>query len=138
MDQEGYSRRRMIRSLMSGSIIMPAIFSRLLAADGRAAELGSDNPLAPKQPHFTPKARRVIFIYLPGGMSHVDSFDYKPKLVEDAKAGRLYQGKRRLLEPQWEFKPRGKSGIYISDLFPHIGGCADDICVINSMRGDHN
>jgi len=81
------SRRQMIRSLFSGSIMMPAVFSQLLANDARASELGLDNPLAPKQPHFAPKAKRVIFIYLPGGMSHVDSFDYKPKLIEDARQG---------------------------------------------------
>jgi hypothetical protein len=132
------SRRQIIRSLFSSSILMPAVFSQLLAADGRAGALGEDNPLAPKQPHFAPKAKRVIFIYLPGGMSHVDSFDYKPKLIEDAKAGRLYQGKRTLLAPLWEFKPRGKSGLMLSDLFPHIADCADDLCVINSMHGDHN
>ena len=132
------SRRQMVRSLFSGSIIMPAVFSQLLASDARAAELGSDNPLAPRQPHFAPKAKRVIFIYLPGGMSHVDSFDCKPKLIEDAKAGRLYQNRRKLLAPLWEFKPRGKSGLMISDLWPHIAECADDLCVINSMRGDHN
>lgn len=133
-----FSRRHMIRSLFSGSILMPAVISELLATDGRADALGEDNPLAPKQPHFAPRAKRVIFIYLPGGMSHVDSFDYKPKLIEDAKAGRLYQGKRTLLAPLWEFKPRGKSGLMLSDLFPHIADCADDLCVINSMHGDHN
>lgn len=84
-----------------------------------------------KQPHFAPKARQVIFIYLPGGCSHVDSFDYKPKLSADAKAGALYQGKRKLLAPLGEFKPRGKSVIYIDDLFPRIGDSADDICFIN-------
>ncbi|HKE03224.1 MAG TPA: DUF1501 domain-containing protein, partial [Blastocatellia bacterium] len=77
------SRRHMVRSLFSGSILMPAVISQLLATDGHAAELGSDNPLAPKQPHFAPKAKHVIFIYLPGGCSHVDSFDYKPKLIDD-------------------------------------------------------
>lgn len=132
------SRRQVVRSLLSGSIMMPAVFSQLLASDARATELGADNPLAPRQPHFAPKAKRVIFIYLPGGMSHVDSFDYKPKLIEDAKAGRLYQNRRKLLAPLWEFKPRGKSGLMISDLWPHIAECADDLCVINSMRGDHN
>ena len=132
------SRRQMIRSLFSGSILMPAVFSQLLAADGRAGALGEDNPLAPRQPHFAPKAKRVIFIYLPGGMSHVDSFDYKPTLIADAKAGKLYQGKRTLLAPLWEFKPRGKSGLMLSDLFPNIADCADDLCVINSMHGDHN
>src|SRR5215510_11424285 len=138
MDQTGFSRRQIIRSLFSGSIIMPAVFSHLLATDGRAEALGHENPLAPKKPHFTPRAKRVIFIYLPGGMSHVDSFDYKPKLIEDAKAGNLYQGRRKLLGPAWEFKPHGKCGIYVSDLFPHIAQCVDDICLINSMRGDHN
>src|SRR5262252_8873285 len=132
------SRRQMVRSLFSSSILMPAVISQLLAADGRAAELGSDNPLAPKPPHFPAKVKHVIFIYLPGGVSHVDSFDYKPKLIDDAKNGRLYEGKRTLLTPLWEFKPRGKSGIMTSDLFPHIGDSMDDICVINSMRGDHN
>jgi hypothetical protein len=131
-------RRQMLRSLFTGSLLMPAVFSHLLVADGRAVELGEENPLAPKQPHFPARAKHVIFIYLPGGLSHVDSFDYKPKLIEDAKAGRLYQGRRKLLAPVWEFKPRGQSGIYTSDLFPHIGDCADDICFINSMRGDHN
>src|SRR5262245_11580816 len=138
MNQNLLSRRQIVRSLFSGSIIMPAVFSHLLAADGRASELGADNPLAPKPPHFAPRAKRVIFIYLPGGMSHVDSFDYKPKLIEDAKAGRLYQGKRRLLEPQGPFKPRGRCGTYVSELFPQIAECVDDLCVVNSMRGDHN
>jgi hypothetical protein len=131
-------RRQMLRSLFSGSLLLPAVFAQLLATDGRAAELGEENPLAPKQPHFPAKAKHVIFIYLPGGCSHVDSFDYKPKLIEDAQASRLYQGRRKLLAPLWEFKPRGQSGIYVSELFPHIGSLADDLCVINSLRGDHN
>lgn len=132
------SRRQMLRSLFSGSLLLPAVFAQLLATDGRAAELGEANPLAPKQPHFPAKAKHLIFIYLPGGCSHVDSFDYKPKLIEDAGAGRLYQGRRKLLAPLWEFKPRGQSGTYVSELFPQIGSLADDLCVINSMRGDHN
>jgi hypothetical protein len=124
----------MLRSLLCGSIMMPAVFSHLLSVEAR----GEENPLAPKTPHFPGKAKRVIFIYLPGGVSHVDSFDYKPKLIDDAKNGRLYEGKRTLLNPIWEFKPRGKSGIMTSELFPNIGASIDDICVINSMRGDHN
>src|SRR6516165_5350493 len=137
MSSNEFSRRQVIRSLFSGSILMPAVISQLLATDGRAEELGSDNPLAPRQPHFAPRARHVIFIYLPGGCSHVDSFDYKPKLIEDARAGRLYRGKQKLGLPPWEFKPRGKSGIYTSELFPHIGGVVDDICLVNSMHNDH-
>ena len=129
-----HSRRQVIRSLFCGSIMLPAVLSDLLSQEAR----GEENPLAPKAPHFPAKAKRVIFIYLPGGASHVDSFDYKPKLIDDAKNGRLYEGKRTLLPPLWEFKPRGKSGIMISELFPHIGDSIDDICLINSMRGDHN
>jgi hypothetical protein len=129
-----HSRRQMIQSLFCGSIMLPAVFSHLLSQEAR----GEENPLAPKAPHFPGKAKRVIFIYLPGGASHVDSFDYKPKLIDDAKNGRLYEGKRTLLAPLWEFKPRGKSGIMTSDLFQHIGESIDDICLINSMRGDHN
>src|SRR5262249_26183428 len=128
------SRRQMLRSLFCGSIMFPAVLSHLLSVESR----GEENPLAPKAPHFPGKAKRVIFIYLPGGASHVDSFDYKPKLIDDAKNGRLYEGKRTLLAPYWEFKPRGKSGIMTSDLFPHIGDSIDDISVINSMHGDHN
>ena len=128
------SRRQVVRSLFCGSLMMPAVFSHLLAQEAR----GEENPLAPKAPHFPGKAKRVIFIYLPGGVSHVDSFDYKPKLIDDARNGRLYGGRRTLLAPFWEFRPRGKSGIMTSDLFPHIGEQIDDICLINSMRGDHN
>src|SRR5262245_27335136 len=71
MSHSNCSRRQMVRSLFSGSILMPAVISQLLAADGRAAKLGSDNPLAPKPPHFPAKVKHVIFIYLPGGCSHV-------------------------------------------------------------------
>src|SRR6266498_1484562 len=134
MDCCDHSRRQMVRSLFCGSIMLPAVFSQLLSQEVR----GEENPLAPKTPHFPGKAKRVIFIYLPGGASHIDSFDYKPKLIDDAKNGRLYEGKRKLGMPQWEFKPRGKSGVYVSDLFPNIGEVLDDVCVINSMRNDHS
>jgi hypothetical protein len=127
---EGQSRRYMVRSLMSGSMIFPAIVRQLLADTG--------DDLLPKTPHFPGKAKHVIFMYMSGGASHVDSFDYKPKLIEAAKNGGKSPNGRTLLAPHWEFKPRGKSGTMISDLFPHIGACADDLCLINSMKGDHN
>src|SRR5262245_63220416 len=127
------SRRQMVRSLFSGSILMPAVISQLRAPDGRAPELGSDNPLAPKPPHFPAKVKHVIFIYLPGGCSHVDSFDYKPKLIDDAKNGRLYQGRRKLGMPPLEFKPRRKSGVPGGDLFPHNSQGIDHILPLNYM-----
>ena len=124
------SRRHMVRSLISGSMLLPAIVQDLLASSG--------DSVTAKTPHFTAKAKRVIFMYMSGGASHTDSFDYKPKLIQDGKDGKKSANGRTLLPPQWEFKPRGKSGTYVSDLFPHIGGCADDLCIVNSMKGDHN
>ena len=123
------SRRQLIRSLFCGSVMMPAVFSHLITAEGR----GDDNPLAPKAPHFAGKAKRVIFLFMTGGVSHVDSFDPKPKLRAEFE-----KGNTRYLPALWEFKPRGKSGTEVSELFPKIGDCIDDIALIRSMRGDHN
>ncbi|HEV7869132.1 MAG TPA: DUF1501 domain-containing protein [Chthoniobacteraceae bacterium] len=124
----------MIRSLMAGSIIMPAILNDLLANEGGdAASLGT------RAPHFPGKAKRVIFLYMTGGVSHLDTFDPKPRLIaEGGKAMSDKPGAARLLGPGWEFKPGGKAGTPVSDLFPHLRECMDDICLIKSMRGDHN
>jgi hypothetical protein len=127
----------MVRSLVSGSILLPGIIAQLLADELH----GSDvlNPLAPKAPHFPGKAKRVIFLYLPGGVSHVDSFDPKPRLIADAgKPNSKSPNSRPYLPPFWTFKPRGNCGVEVSDLFPNIAECMDDICLIRSMRGDHN
>jgi hypothetical protein len=123
----------MIRSLLGGSLLMPAILSELMADQQRSS--GPSDPLAPRSPHFAAKARRVIFLYMSGGVSHVDSFDHKPRLFSDA--GKEINPRQFAKRPLWEFKPRGKSGLMISELFPHMAECADDLCVIRSMRGDH-
>jgi hypothetical protein len=120
----------MTRSLFTGSMLFPAVVRQLLAE--------SSDPLAPHAPHFSGKAKRVIFMYMPGGVSHVDSFDYKPKLIEAAEQGLKTNGGRTYVRPRWEFKPRGQSGVMVSDLFPHIANSIDNICLIRSMRGDHN
>ena len=146
----GCSRRQMIRSLVGGSLLLPAIVSELLQA-GEAKAPDTADPLAAKAPHFPAKAKRVIFLFMTGGVSHVDSFDPKPKLIADH--GKPYAVPKELLlafgtkdrteqkymkKPQWEFKPRGKSGLEISELFPYIANnCADDLCVIRSMKTDH-
>ena len=130
------SRRGMVRSLVCGSILLPGILQQLLAD----AAIPEANPLAPKSPHFPAKAKRVIFLYMTGGVSHMDSFDPKPKLVADG--GKPMDSKnpksRNLLSPMWEFKPGGKCGTEVSELFPHIRECVDDICLVRSMNGDHN
>src|SRR5262245_59880797 len=87
----------------------------------QAAERAA-NPLSPKQPHFTPKAKRVIFLCMEGGPSHVDTFDYKPRLTrDDGKAigkGRVPFAK--LMQSPWKFGQHGKSGLWISELFPEV------------------
>jgi hypothetical protein len=111
----------------------------LLAAE----ETRHADPLAPKRPHFEAKAKRVILLFSSGGVSHVDTFDPKPKLIAaDGKTvgagGGLSNEKRPLLRPGWQFRPGGKCGTLVSDLFPHLRACMDDICLIRSMKTDDN
>ena len=111
------------------------------AADGAAAY---ENPLAPKPPHFAPKAKSVIFLFMYGGPSHIDTFDYKPKMYGmdgktiDVKTfgrgGRKNKG--RIVEPKWKFKQYGECGKWVSDLFPNVATCVDDIAFLNSMTAD--
>lgn len=127
-------RRAFLRSLAGGSLLMPGILSNLLAAS---------DPLAPRPSHFPAKAKRVIFIFSNGGVSQMDTFDPKPALfAADGKktgvGGGLSNQQRVLLKPGWEFKPGGRCGTMVSDLFPHIRECMDDICLIRSMQGADN
>jgi hypothetical protein len=115
---------------------------RLFAADAPplAASHGAVNPL-----HFAPKAKRVIFLYQAGGPSHLETFDYKPKLAQSngqpmpdslttGQQVAQLQGKPLLcFAPQYGFRKFGKSGQEICELFPHIGAVADDICIVRSM-----
>lgn len=96
---------------------------------------GQSHPLAPKAPHFPGKAKRVIFLCMQGGPSHLDTFDYKPKLAESAGAA-SGRGGGRLMPSPWEFQRRGESGLWISELLPEIGKHADDLCLIRSMHCD--
>jgi hypothetical protein len=103
------------------------------------------NPLLARAPHFSPRAKRVIFLFMGGGVSHLDSYDYKPRLYADdgkmlefhdqraiAKTGMGATG--RVMKPLWEFKQHGQSGRWVSDLFPHLAQHVDDYCVIRSMH----
>ena len=127
----------MLRSLAAGSMLMPGILQLLLSDEARGQAAGV-NPLAPKAPHFPGKARRVIFMYMSGGVSHMDTFDHKPRLYADGgKPSTNKPGARPLLRPFWDFKPGGRCGTLVSDLFPNVRECMDDVCLINSMYGDH-
>lgn len=100
--------------------------------------------LAGAKPHHAPKATRAIQISLVGGLSHLDSFDHKPELTRlhgkslksDTKPDVFFGQVGLLRKPDWEFKRRGKSGLWVSELFPHLAGAADDLTVINSMTAD--
>ena len=140
----GITRRASLRSLVGGSLLLPGIVSDLLASQENhpsTQELG--NPLAARAPHFPTRAQRVIFIFSNGGVSHMDTFDYKPRLfAADGKTlgvgGGLSNQQRRLLRPGWEFRPGGRCGTLVSDLFPHLRDCMDEICLIRSMKSDDN
>jgi hypothetical protein len=102
------------------------------------------NPLALKQPHYAPKAKRVIFLFMSGGPSHVDTFDPKPRLAADngkplpfeqPKLVRTRTG--NLLRSPFGFKKYGQAGIEVSDLLPNLAGCVDDMCVVRSMVADN-
>jgi hypothetical protein len=111
------------------------------AADGVT---GYQNPLAAKPPMFAPKAKSVIFLFMYGGPSHVDTFDYKPalypldgKIIKVKTKGRGGErSESRAVGPKWKFKQYGQCGKWVSDLFPHIGQHVDDIAFIHSMTAD--
>jgi len=136
MNARPLHRRDAIRSLAGASLLLPGLISRMLA------ETTAD-PLAPKSPALPGKAKRVIFIFSNGGVSHMDTFDHKPALfAADGKTlgigGGLSNQQRVLLRPGWEFRPGGQCGTLVSDLFPHLRGCMDDVCVIRSMQSNDN
>jgi Protein of unknown function (DUF1501) len=135
------NRRGFLRSAIAGTALFPAIVSELLAQEAA-------DPLMPKPPHFPAKAKSVIFLFMSGGVSHVDTFDPKPRLTADhGKAVTLDHPETKnrpgyeklfLKRPQWEFKKHGTSGTEVSGLFPHVAGCVDDLAVIRSMHADHS
>src|SRR5262249_51956408 len=120
-----------------------------LALAGLAAERASAEPvdrMTARPPHFAPRAKRVIFLFMQGGVSQVDSFDYKPHLLPDDGKTLSFEDARilantgvrassqRVMKPLWKFAQRGESGRWASDLFPEISGRVDDLCFIHSMH----
>ena len=121
---------------------MPGLLHRLAAAED-----GLD-PLAIKQGHHPAKAKNVIFLFMTGGVSHVDTFDPKPKLTADVGKevkvdhpeiqNRPGYERIFLKAPQWEFSAHGQCGTEVRTLFPHVANCVDDIALIRSMHTDHS
>ena len=120
--------------------------SALLADEARidtpttvGADAATEYPLAPKRPHFNARTKRVIFLFMPGGPSQVDTFDPKPRLQRDdgKPSPKLYLGQQRnLLASPWKFRQYGQSGLEVSELFPQTARCIDDLCIVRSMVTD--
>jgi len=133
------SRREML--VRSANGFGAAALAALLASEAPGADAPrSADPFAPKKPHFEPKAKSVIFLFMDGGPSQVDTFDPKPLL--EKYHGKPFPAKveptqfnaiGNTLASPWKFRRYGQSGLPVSDLFPHIGRCADDLVVIRSM-----
>lgn len=141
-DRHGQFCRRTRREFLweAGAGFTGLALSGLLQAEDSALA----NPLAPKPVHFSAKAKSVIFLFMYGGPSHIETFDYKPNLYPlDGKTisvstfgrgGKKNEG--RVVGPKWKFKQYGQCGKWVSDLFPNVGTCVDDIAFIHSMTAD--
>jgi hypothetical protein len=143
-----YWNRRLTRRdlLKLSSVGFGSVALAGLLAEEAAARTGGSKPsLAPPGPMFTPRARRVIFVFLHGGPSQVDTFDYKPLLQRDngkplpfVKPRIVSSETGNLLMSPWGFKQYGQSGAWVSELFPHLAGCVDDLCFVHSMYGSNS
>src|SRR5262245_1384426 len=137
-----HDRRSFLRN--AGCGFGALALATMLAEEGL---LASDvDPLAPRKPHHEPAAKRVIFLFMSGGPSHVDTFDPKPeltrlhgqKLPESFGPVKTRRGvdKNKLLASRHTFQKHGQSGIEVSDWFPHLATCVDDLCVLRGCYGD--
>lgn len=140
-----FNRREFLHTVGGG---FPALaLTGMLGQEGffsKAQAASSLNPLAPQSPMINGKAKSVIFLFMYGGPSHIDTFDYKPSMYGmDGKTiavktfgrgGKKNEG--RIVEPKWKFKQYGQCGKYVSDLFPNVGTCVDDIAFVHSMTAD--
>ncbi len=129
------TRRDMLKqaSLGFGSIALTAMLQE---------QAWAENPLSPKRSHFRPRAKRVIFLFMKGGPSHLDTFDYKPLLQRDHgkplpfdKPRVTFADTGNLLASPWEFKRHGQCGHHVSELFPHVARHVDDICFLQGCHG---
>ena len=134
------TRRQMLRQCCAGFGNLALL--QLMASLEKAGVAANVNPLAARAPMFAPRAKRVIFLFMHGGPSHVDTFDYKPGLIRDTGKPLPFDKPRiqfaktsNLHRSPWEFRPYGQSGAMVSDLFPLVGSCADDICFVKSIHG---
>ncbi len=134
------TRRQMLRQCAAGFGNLALM--GMLASLSKSPAAASLNPLLARPAGFRPRAKRVIFLFMHGGPSHVDTFDYKPALIRDsgkplpfAKPRVQFAKTGNLGKSPWKFRPYGQSGAMVSDLFPLTGACADELCFIKSIHG---
>ena len=137
------SRRRMLKStaLGFGYLAFQSLMSSFASGD---ESIVRTNPLAPKSPHFVPRAKRIVFMFMKGGPSHVDTFDPKPLLTRDDGKPPPFELPRvvfaqqgNLLKSPWKFQQHGESGLPVSELFPNVAKHVDKLCVLRSLHGSN-
>ena len=134
-----YSRRTMLQQMCLGfgGLALQGMMPRPVRASAAGA---TGSPMAPRQPHFRSRAKRVIFLFMHGGPSHVDLFDYKPRLYKDhdkplpfKEREVQFANRANIMKPPWGFRQVGASGHWISELWEHLPGVSDELCMINSV-----
>jgi len=132
-----FSRRDMLKSAAAGFGYLAAASLLAECAAGEVVD-----PLAPKAPHFPARAKRIIFLFMKGGPSHIDTFDYKPLLERDDgkplpfdKPRVQFAPTNNILKSPWKFSQRGANGLWVSELFPHVAERIDDLCMLHSVYG---
>jgi hypothetical protein len=132
LENGAFSRRAFLQTASCG-----IGFLALADLCARVAASESQNPLTAKPPHFPARAKRVILMFMGGAPSHVDTFDYKPKLqADDGKSAGGKGNTRKLLKSPFKFTKYGKSGLWFPETLPNLAKHADDLCVLNSMYTD--
>ena len=146
MNQRFLSRRQLLQQA-GGGIGSLALADLLMRDQAQAATAGPANPLAPKTPHFTPRAKSIIWLFLNGGQSQVDTWDYKPELQKrdgqplpgfDAKTGFFPDAVGPLMKSPFKWAQHGQSGTWASELFPNLAQHLDRMAFIHSMHTDSN
>ncbi|SMO78882.1 DUF1501 domain-containing protein [Fodinibius sediminis] len=148
---ESQTRRHFLKncSLGLGGLAFAAMTgcNPFSSSKGRQKSQTNEHPLAPKPPHFAPKAKRVIYLHMAGAPSQLELFDYKPELQKlhgkdcppsllEGKEFAFIEGVPKMMGPQANFKKRGESGVMVSDLLPHFSSIVDDVAIIKSMHTD--
>ncbi|MEO1863974.1 MAG: DUF1501 domain-containing protein, partial [Verrucomicrobiia bacterium] len=140
------NRRQFLTHTMHGFSGVALAAMLVEEARGELPKIDPAKPYTPRPTHFAPKAKRVIEVFCSGALSHVDTFDYKPELIR--RHGQPLPGNEKLVsfqgpngnltQPLWTFRPRGQCEKMVSDLVPHIGALADEICFLHSLTNKSN